>query len=64
LGAAGNSEALETTGLGLHRGVEHRPEHDHDVRRDTVDAGCGVSFRRTAGECGEMVGDALRGQFD
>ena len=58
----GKFERLKSAGLGLHRGVEHRAEHDHDVRRYTINASIWVPRRTLTAEGSEMVGYAFSGQ--
>ena len=47
-------KALQAAGLGLHRGVEHRPENDYDVRCYPVHARVRVPGRALATERGEL----------
>src|SRR6478735_1984286 len=58
----GKVERLKGAGLGLHRGVEHRAEHDHHVRRYAIDASIWVPCRTLAAKGSEMVGYAFSGQ--
>jgi hypothetical protein len=62
LGCRRELKGFKATRVGLHRGVEHRPQDDHDVRCNSVDARARVPARALAAYRGEMVCHALRRQ--
>ncbi|NLJ53640.1 MAG: hypothetical protein GX344_05840 [Intrasporangiaceae bacterium] len=55
----GEVEGLQGAGPSLHGSIEHRAEHDRDVRCNAIDAGVGVARRSKPPERPEMVGHAL-----